>query len=368
MAAAEIVFICVGTPQAHDNSADLRFVFELVEEMGPLVRQDQIVITKSTVPVGTTAKVRAELEASSGRKRFHMAHNPEFLKQGSAVQDFMHPDRIIVGLEKDASHLSDTFRDLFRSLTLKRERIIFTGIEEAEMIKYAANSMLATKISFINELANLCHQLGVDVSQVRHGIASDSRIGYSFLYPGCGYGGSCLPKDVQALMHLSVSSGYEPELLKAVDTINRKQKQLPYLRLQEMLGDSLASATVAVWGLSFKPETDDLREAPSIDLLRSLTAFGAKVRAYDPVAMPRAAEQLLPLLPEGSVELCDNEYEAIRGSNALVLLTEWKQFRSPDFRRVRELLNGDVLVDGRNLYDPPRMRELGFRYVGVGRP
>ena len=352
---SSIFFIAVGTPPGEDGSADLQYVLNVAREIGQYMSEYTIVVDKSTVPVGTADKVA-----------FDVVSNPEFLKEGAAVDDFMRPDRIIVGCASDQAR--DIMRELYAPFNRSRERTLFMGVREAEMTKYAANAMLATKISFVNEIANLCDRLGVDVESVRHGIGSDTRIGHAFIYPGCGYGGSCFPKDVKALIHMAEENQFEPTLLNAVEARNEDQKHLLFRKITQRFGADLRGHVFAVWGLSFKPGTDDMREAPSLVLLLELIAAGANVSAYDPVAMESAMREMpAEWLKSGRVKLVDEQYKALDGADALVLVTEWKPFRHPDFSRIKSLMKTPVVFDGRNQYDRDLLRESGFEYVGIGR-
>jgi UDPglucose 6-dehydrogenase len=370
VADAAIHFIAVGTPPAPDGSADLSFVFAAAADIGRHIRADGIVVSKSTVPVGTADKVRAaiekELKARGAKVRVDVVSNPEFMKEGAAVNDCMRPDRVVVGSDSDRA--IDQLRALYAPFTRNHERLLVMGVRDAELTKYAANAMLATRISFMNEIAALCEKLGVDVENVRRGIGSDSRIGYSFIYPGCGYGGSCLPKDMKALAHMAEASGVEPRLLQAVESRNETQKQRLFEKIRDRLGAKLAGATVGVWGLAFKPGTDDVREAPSLVLIGRLIGAGAKVKAWDPVAMD-AARRVVPAdwIKSGQLELVARQYDAAHGADALALVTEWKPFRNPDFDTLRQILRQPLIFDGRNQYDPAQVRALGLEYVGIGR-
>lgn len=370
MATARVIFIAVGTPPGEDGSADLSHVLAVARTIGAHLADYQVVVTKSTVPVGTADKVRAavagELARRGVRGEFDVVSNPEFLKEGAAVEDFMKPDRIVVGA--DSERARELMRELYQDFCRNHDRIIFMGIRDAEMTKYASNSMLATKISFMNEIANLCDRVGVDVEKVRLGIGSDSRIGYSFIYPGCGYGGSCFPKDVRALIHTAMENDYQPLVLQAVHQRNEEQKHVLFAKVVERFGGDLSDLTFGVWGLSFKPGTDDMREAPSVVLLHELIGAGAKVRAYDPEAMEVARHELPQAWFErGLLTLTRHQYDALDGVDAMVLVTEWKPFRHPDFRAMKEMMKQAVIFDGRNQYDPKALRREGFAYVGIGR-
>jgi UDPglucose 6-dehydrogenase len=366
----QVFFIAVGTPSNHDGSADLQHVLDVAREIGKFMTEYCVVVDKSTVPVGTADKVRAvirhELAQRGVEIDFDVVSNPEFLKEGGAIDDFMRPDRIIIGTESD--HAREMMRQLYVPFNMNRDRTIYMGVRDAEMTKYAANAMLATKISFINEIANLCDLLGVDVENVRRGIGSDSRIGYSFIYPGCGFGGSCFPKDVSALVHLAESCEFEPKVLRSVVERNRCQQRVLFDKITRRFGADLSKLTIGVWGLAFKPGTDDLREAPSLVLLHDLIGAGARVKAYDPVAMD-AARKILPQawFDNCDLVLADHQYDALKGADALALVTEWKPFRTPDFRAMKKIMQQSIIFDGRNQYDPTQMREEGFEYEGIGR-
>lgn len=370
MAAARMIFIAVGTPPGEDGSADLSHVLAVARAIGTHLDDYKVVVTKSTVPVGTADQVRAaiegELKMRGVQREFDVASNPEFLKEGAAVEDFMKPDRIVVGT--DSVRARELMRELYKDFSRNHDRILFMGVRDAEMTKYVSNAMLATKISFMNEIANLCDHLGVDVENVRLGIGSDSRIGYSFIYPGCGYGGSCFPKDVRALIHAAAQSDYVPMILQAVHERNEAQKHVLFAKITARFGADLSGLTFGVWGLSFKPGTDDMREAPAVVLLHALIGAGARVRAYDPEAM-EAARQELPRewFERGLLTLARHQYEALDGVDALALVTEWKPFRHPDFRAMKELMKQPVIFDGRNQYDPRALGREGFVYVGIGR-
>lgn len=370
VASSNVYFIAVGTPPNEDGSADLRHVLDVARELGRLICAPCTVVDKSTVPVGTADKVRAtiraELERRGVKVDFDVVSNPEFLKEGDAVKDFMRPDRVVIGT--DSERAAELMRRLYGSFTRNHERILIMGLRDAEMSKYAANSMLATRISFMNEIANVCERAGVDVENVRKGIGSDSRIGYSFIYAGCGYGGSCLPKDVRALVHTAREYGVEPMILTAVEARNEAQKQRLFEKITARFGANLGGLAFGVWGLAFKPGTDDMREAPSVVLLRELIAAGATVKAYDPVAID-AARRALPAqwIESGQVTCVEHQYDALDDVSALVLVTEWKPFRYPDFGVVKKRMKQPIIFDGRNLYDPAELRALGFEYFGIGR-
>lgn len=366
----DVFFIAVGTPPGEDGSADLQYVLAVAREIGAHMQRPAIIVDKSTVPVGTADKVRAaiqtELDKRGANIEFDVASNPEFLKEGKAVDDFMRPDRVIVGCASDKTRA--VMSELYEPFIRNHPRLFFMGVRDAEMTKYAANAMLATKISFMNEIATLCEKLDVDVEQVRLGIGSDQRIGYHFIYPGCGYGGSCFPKDVKALIRMAHEQAFEPKVLQAVEDRNDQQKEVLFKKITQHFGTSLQDKTFAVWGLAFKPETDDMREASSKVLISALLQAGAKVQAFDPVAHEVAKHELpAPALQSGQLSLADNQYAALEQADALVLVTEWKPFRHPDFALIKKLLRQPVVFDGRNQYNPKAMREAGFTYSGIGR-
>ncbi|APG25659.1 UDP-glucose dehydrogenase family protein [Syntrophotalea acetylenica] len=370
MADSQIYFIAVGTPSNGDGSADLRQVLAVAREIGRHLNAYGVVVDKSTVPVGTAEKVReaiqGELQSRGVNIDFDVVSNPEFLKEGAAIDDFMRPDRIIVGSDSDRAR--EIMRQLYAPFNMNRDRTLYMGVRDAEMTKYAANAMLATKISFINEIAGLCDRLDVDVENVRLGIGSDARIGYSFIYPGCGYGGSCFPKDVKAIIHLAESCRFEPRLLRSVEERNQAQRRVLCQKVRERFGDDLSGLTFGVWGLAFKPGTDDLREAPAVVLLHELIGAGAKVRAYDPVAMDAARRQLpAAWFDNGDLVLCEHQYHALQDVDAMILVTEWKPFRTPDFHAMRKLMKQPVIFDGRNQYEPQTVKQAGFEYQGIGR-
>lgn len=367
---AEYVFIAVGTPPGEDGSADLQYVLEAARAIGRHLRHYAVIVDKSTVPVGTAEQVRQVIEQELLRRdvavEFDVVSNPEFLKEGAAVEDFMRPDRVIIGADNDRAR--DKMAVLFAPYVMSSDRLLFMGVRDAELTKYAANAMLATRISFMNEIANLCERMGVDVENVRRGIGSDRRIGYSFIYPGCGYGGSCFPKDVQALIHMSRAQGFSPWLLESVAARNQQQKQVLFDKISRYFGNVLAGRRFGVWGLAFKPGTDDMREASSVVLIKALIAAGARVRAYDPVALGTAAREFPPeWLEDGRLTLLEYQYDALKDADAMVLLTEWKRFRQPDFEAMKDLMRAPVIFDGRNQYDPLVMSEHGFCYFGIGR-
>lgn len=363
---ALILFIAVGTPPDEDGSADLSHVLSAAEEIATYMDSYKIIVNKSTVPVGTAdlvkARIQRKLDERGLKVDFDVVSNPEFLKEGAAIEDFMKPDRVVIGT--DSQKAAEIMRKLYAPFCRTHDRVIVMSIRSAEMTKYAANAMLATKISYINEISRLCDAYGADVEEVRNGIGSDSRIGYKFIYPGVGYGGSCFPKDIKALIHMASKVGYNSRILKAVEAVNTDQKMMLIDKVKLHYGEDLSGKCFAVWGLAFKPQTDDMREAPSIVIIEALTALGAKVQAYDPVAMQEASRLLGA---NKSLSLCEDEYSALKGCDAMLLITEWRQFRYPDFVKIKELLKTSVIFDGRNQYDPQQVRELGFIYYGVGR-
>ena len=361
----EVVFIAVGTPPDEDGSADLKHVLAVAREIGRHMNQYLLIATKSTVPVGTAEKVKAaiadELKKRNSDIEFDIASNPEFLKEGDAIKDFLHPDRIVIGVESKKAE--KVMKRLYKPFLLNNHPILFMSIRSSEMTKYVANAILATKISFMNDVANLCEIVGADVNMVRRGIGSDSRIGNKFIYPGAGYGGSCFPKDVKALIKTADDNGYTLEVLKAVESVNDKQKSVLFDKLNKYYNGDLKGKVIGIWGLSFKPKTDDMREAPSLVIIEKLLESGAKVRAYDPVAMEEGKRIL-----GNKIEFVDDQYGALVDADALILVTEWSEFRMPNFKVVKKLLNKPVLFDGRNIYDPEEMQELGIDYFGIGRP
>ncbi len=358
--------IAVGTPPDEDGSADLRHVLSVARTIGTHIKEYRVVITKSTVPVGTADKVRAALNETlstrTDRPEFDVVSNPEFLKEGAAIGDFMRPDRVVVGT--DNARVTELMRALYEPFTRSRDRLIVMDVKSSELTKYAANAMLATKISFMNEIANLAERVGADVEKVRVGIGSDARIGYSFIYPGVGYGGSCFPKDVQALERSAKAVGYEPLILSAVEAVNARQKTVLFDKIARHFDGKLDGRTVAVWGLAFKPNTDDMREAPSRVLIEALWAAGARVRAYDPVAMQEATRIYGA---RADFTLCETMEQALAGADALAIVTEWQEFRSPDFDSIRTALKTPVIFDGRNLYDPALVSRFGLTYYAIGR-
>jgi len=358
--------IAVGTPPDEDGSADLRYVLAVARTIGTHLNRYAVVITKSTVPVGTADKVRKEVEATLAKRSvemdFDIVSNPEFLKEGAAINDFMKPDRVVVGAENPRT--VELMRALYEPFTRNHDRLIVMDVRSSELTKYAANAMLATKISFMNELANIAERLGADIEKVRVGIGSDPRIGYSFIYPGTGYGGSCFPKDVQALVRSSRAVNHEPSLLDAVESVNKRQKETLVNKITKHFNGELKGRTIALWGLAFKPNTDDMRDAPARTICDLLWKAGVKVRAYDPVASTEARR----IFGErDDLVLTNNAYEAANGADALVIATEWQEFRSPDFDRLREILKSPLIFDGRNIYDPSMLNRFGFKYYGIGR-
>lgn len=363
VAGAEAAFIAVGTPPGEDGSADLRYVLAVAKEIGETMQDYLVVVTKSTVPVGTAEKVRrtiAEaLQKRASKLSFDVASNPEFLKEGAAIEDFMKPDRIVCGVE--SARAQEVLARLYKPFTLNGHPVLFMDVPSAEMTKYAANAMLATKISFMNDIANLCELLGADVNQVRKGIGSDPRIGNRFIYPGIGYGGSCFPKDVKALVKTGAENGYTLRILQAVEDVNEAQKQVLFAKVRKHFGGDLRGRRFAMWGLSFKPETNDMREAPSLVLCEQLLAAGAAVTAYDPVAIEECRHMI-----GDRIAYAKDAYEALSGADALLLVTEWREFRVPDWDRVKRALKQPVVFDGRNIYSASELRAMGFAYAGIG--
>lgn len=361
----DVVFCAVGTPPDEDGSADLKYVLQVARTIGQHLNKYLVVVTKSTVSVGTASKIRnainEELAKRGADVEFDVASNPEFLKEGSAIKDFMSPDRVVIGVDSDRAKAILT--RLYKPFMVVNFRVIFMDIPSAEMTKYAANSMLATRISFMNDIANLCELVGADVNMVRAGIGSDNRIGRKFLYAGCGYGGSCFPKDVKALVKTASDCGYPMEVLQAVESVNERQKSILFRKLQRVFGDEpLAGKTITLWGLAFKPETDDMREAPALVMIDLLKKAGCKVRAYDPIAMDECKRRV-----GDAVTYCDNMYDALDGTEALLLLTEWKQFRLPDWNEVKRRMKRHLVIDGRNIFDAAEMTGYGFEYHCIGR-
>lgn len=361
----DAVFIAVGTPPGEDGSADLQYVLEVARTFGRLIRKYTLLVTKSTVPIGTANRVketvREELEKRGEDIPFDVASNPEFLKEGSAIKDFMSPDRIVIGV--DSLRAKELMERMYRPFQLNNYRVIMMDILSAEMTKYAANAMLATRISFMNEMARLCEATGANIDKVRAGIASDSRIGSKFLYPGCGYGGSCFPKDVKALVKTGEEHGVKMEVIASVEHVNQLQKRVVFEKLLKAFDGNLKGKRIAVWGLSFKPETDDMREAPSVVIIRLLLEAGAEVAAYDPVAMDESKNRYLG----DSIKYAASQYEAVEGADALALVTEWKLFRVIDWNRLKKAMKGRIVVDGRNIYSADEMRDNGFRYYSIGK-
>ena len=363
IADSDIAFIAVGTPQGGDGSADLKYVLSVASDIGKYASNYLVTVTKSTVPVGTAEKVKNAIDTQLENRNLNfsldVASNPEFLKEGDAIDDFMKPDRIVCGVESEKA--KDILSKLYQPFVLNGHPLIFMDIPSAEMTKYAANAMLATKISFINDIANLCELTGADVSSVRKGIGSDSRIGKSFIYPGVGYGGSCFPKDVKALVKSGVEYGHNLRILQAVEDVNDDQKKVIVKKVIQEFGDDLTGRSFAFWGLSFKPETDDMREAPSIVIANELIRRGAKVVAYDPVAIEEAK-----IVFGNRIEYSDNAYSALQNADALILITEWREFRSPDWSKVESELKNPILFDGRNIFDRSHLKSKGFTYYGIG--
>ena len=360
----EIVFSAVGTPPDEDGSADLKYVLDVARTIGRAMNKYLLVVTKSTVPVGTARRIRQTIADELDRRGvtidFDIASNPEFLKEGAAVKDFMHPDRIVVGIESDRARR--LMEKLYHPFMLNNFRIIYMDIPSAEMTKYAANAMLATRISFMNDMANLCEIIGADVNMVRKGIGSDTRIGSSFLYAGCGYGGSCFPKDVKALISTASDHGYPMRILQAVEDVNEEQKTLLFRKLSAHFGGDLQGRKVAMWGLAFKPETDDMREAPSLVLIDRLLEAGCQITAYDPVAIPEARRRI-----GDRIAYAKNIYETVEGADVLMVVTEWKEFRLPAWARIRSLMKTPLILDGRNIYNIAEIEEAGFTYHCIGR-
>jgi UDPglucose 6-dehydrogenase len=359
-------FIAVGTPPEEDGSADLSHVLAVAETIGRHMTEYRVVVDKSTVPVGTADKVRERIEQTLGERgaklEFDVVSNPEFLKEGAAISDFMKPDRVVVGT--DNPRTAELLKTLYDPFTRSRDRMIVMDVRSAELTKYAANAMLATKISFMNEIANLAERMGADIEKVRVGIGSDPRIGYGFIYPGAGYGGSCFPKDVKALVHSAGEYAFDAQLLRSVEAVNKNQKQVLFKKLNAYFGGKLRGKTIAVWGLAFKPNTDDMREAPARDLLEALWGAGAKVRAYDPVAM---SEVKRIYGQRDDLALVSDAEAALTGADALAVVTEWQEFRSPDFDTIRTRLSHPAIFDGRNIYDPTLLKSFGLQYFGIGR-
>ena len=360
IAGSEVIFIAVGTPPGEDGSADLQHVLNVASLIGRSITRDVVVVTKSTVPVGTAAKVAAEI-GKSAKFNFHLCSNPEFLKEGAAVEDFLKPDRVVLGV--DSSEARRTMTELYSPFVRNGQPIILMDIPSAEMTKYAANGMLATRISFMNEMANLCEKVGANVDSVRRGIGSDKRIGSSFLFPGPGYGGSCFPKDVKALVRTADDLGVPLDVLRGVESANERQKHVVVAKVREAVGGKLSGARIALWGLAFKPRTDDMREAPSLTIIEDLLADGAVICAHDPVAMEQAKAIL-----GNRIAYAETNYDVLQGAEVLVIVTDWHEYRHPDFERIRRTLKRPVVVDGRNLYELEKMKDVGLRYYSIGRP
>lgn len=361
--AVEVVFSAVGTPPDEDGSVDLKYVLEVARTIGRNINKHVVLVTKSTVPVGTAKKVRTAIQEELDKRgvniEFDVASNPEFLKEGAAIKDFMAPDRVVVGVESERAR--KLMERLYRPFTLNGYPILMMDVPSAEMTKYAANAMLATRISFMNDIANLCERVGANVDNVRKGMGTDSRIGSRFLYAGCGYGGSCFPKDVKALVHTGIENGYHMQVIEAVETVNEKQKSIVFDKLNAAFNGNLKGKTVAVWGLAFKPETDDMREAPALVVIEKLLEAGATVKAFDPVAMAECKRRI-----GDTVTYCKDMYEAVIDADAVALLTEWKQFRMPSWAIIHKAMNNYIVVDGRNIYDSEELQELGFIYSRIG--
>lgn len=364
------VFIAVGTPPNQDGSANLQYVMEAARGIGRILTEYSVVVVKSTVPIGTGDKVREviqkEIESRGAHAEFDVVSNPEFLKEGDAISDFMHPDRVVVG--SDSPKAAGVMKELYAPFTRDHERLILVGRRDAEMIKYVSNTMLATKISLMNEVANICERTGVDVEKVRMGVGADTRIGHAFISPGCGYGGSCFPKDVKALIKTAEQAGFNPIIMNAVDVVNELQKRRLFEKVVKRFGPILDGFIFGIWGLAFKPGTDDMREAPALPLLHSLISAGAKVQAYDPVAM-NVARQMLPAawFDDGALKLADHQYEALNDADAMILVTDWKHFHHSDFNAMKKMMKQHVIFDGRNQYDPRHLKNAGFEYYGIGR-
>jgi len=361
---SEVIFIAVGTPPGEDGSADLKHVLNVAKEIGLIIKQHIVVVTKSTVPVGTSEKIRKTIQAEIDKRHesvtFDIASNPEFLKEGAAIDDFLKPERIVIGTDNEKTR--EIMNRLYMPFVLNNHPILFMDIPSAEITKYAANAMLATRISFINEIANLCDIIGADINNVRKGIGSDSRIGSKFIYPGTGYGGSCFPKDVKAIIRTAIDNGYELNVIEAVEKANEYQKNVIFGKIAKFFNDDLKNRIIGIWGLSFKPKTDDIREASSIILIEKLLKAGARVKAYDPAAINETRKLL-----GTRIEYTSDQYEALVNVDAVALMTEWSEFHLPDFNRMAELMKGKVIFDGRNIYDPAQLKKLGFTYFGIGR-
>jgi len=360
---SEVVFIAVGTPPGEDGKADLKHVLSVASEIGKVLTDYVVVATKSTVPVGTAEKIRRTIQRELDKRKvkisFDMVSNPEFLKEGAAVEDFLKPERIIIGVDNEKT--GDTMRRLYLPFVLNNHPILFMDIASAELTKYAANAMLATRISFMNEMANLCEILGADINQVRKGIGSDSRIGSKFIYPGVGFGGSCFPKDIKAIIKTAEDHGYELNVVKAVEKANEFQKNVIFNKINRYFNDKLKNKVIGIWGLSFKSKTDDIRESSSIYLIYKLLKAGVKIRAYDPVAMEETKKQL-----GNKIFYAEDPYDAVKGADAVALMTEWSEFHLPDFKKMAKMMKNKVIFDGRNIYDPAELKKLGFDYFGIG--
>jgi len=360
---ADVAFIAVATPPGEDGSADLKYVIGVAQEIGQHMNRYGVIVTKSTVPVGTADKVQAAIKQELEKRQldisFDVASNPEFLKEGAAIDDFLKPDRIVVGVSSVKAE--EVMRKLYKPFLLNGHPIIFMDVPSAEMTKYAANSMLATKISFMNDIANLCEIIGADVNMVRKGIGSDTRIGNKFIYPGIGYGGSCFPKDVKALIKTAAINGYQMQILEAVEAVNEKQKSVLFEKLMNRFQGNIAGRTFALWGLSFKPNTDDMREAPSLVIIDKILKAGGKVKAYDPIAIHETK-----LIIGNKIEYSETEYQALENTDALLIVTEWTDFRAPNFEKIKKALLNPIIFDGRNIYDTKELNELGFEHYGIG--
>ncbi|WP_048190928.1 UDP-glucose/GDP-mannose dehydrogenase family protein [Methanobacterium sp. SMA-27] len=363
---SNICFIAVGTPMNEDGSADLQYVLSVAKEIGKTLTHDIIIVNKSTVPVGTgyivDQIINKELEKRNLKFKVHVVSNPEFLKEGSAVADFMRPDRVVIG--SDDVDVLQTIKELYTPFTINHERFITMDICSSEMTKYASNAMLATRISFMNEMANICERVGADINKVREGIGSDKRIGYSFLYPGCGYGGSCFPKDIKALIKIAHDNQYEPTILKGLESVNNQQKLSLVNKIIKRFGNDLSGHTFTLWGLSFKPETDDMREAPSLEIINKLIELGAKINSYDPKAMDVAKN--LYFKDNSNIKFFNNKYDALLDANAMILVTEWKEFRSPEFDEISKKIKTKIIFDGRNQYNQDNLEKMGFEYYQIG--
>jgi len=362
----DICFIAVGTPMGENGSADLQYVLEVSRLIGQNIKHHMYIVNKSTVPIGTGDKVKdiiqSELNTRNSQATFNMISNPEFLKEGSAINDFMNPDRVVIGA--DSQNSFDIMYEIYKPFIKSSDRLISMDIKSSEMTKYAANAMLATKISFMNEIANICEKVGADVNMVRHGIGSDTRIGYSFIYPGCGYGGSCFPKDVKALIETSKQYGYTPQVLNSVELVNFNQKRILIDKIILKYGNDLSGLKFALWGLSFKPETDDMREATSIIVIEELIKLGASIQAYDPKAMQQAKQFYIQ--NKTNITYINDKYDALNDCDAMILITEWKEFRSPNWKELSNRLKNNVIFDGRNQYDKIKLKKIGFEYIQIG--